>query len=166
MVPLIIFHSLNGAMHCDDGFAAAWVAHRALTGIEGEPELHPGIYGEAPPLGRAQGRQVFLVDFSYKRGAMQALVDVAARVTVIDHHKTAWEELKDFKPRDFELFFDLVRSGAQLTWDYFYADAPCPELLNYIGDADLWIFERPFAREVQWGLRSYLQNLSTWELLD
>lgn len=28
--PLVIFHSINGALHCDDGFAGAWVAKKAM----------------------------------------------------------------------------------------------------------------------------------------
>ena len=67
--PLCIYH--HG---CTDGFAAAWAVRKHYG--DGEVEFHPGIYGEAPP--DVTGRVVILVDFSYKRPVLVAMVEQAA----------------------------------------------------------------------------------------
>ena len=59
--PLCIYHG-----YCDDGFGAAWALTRAVPNAE----LYPGVYQKDPPWEFIQGREVYLVDFSYKRPVM------------------------------------------------------------------------------------------------
>lgn len=76
---------------CDDGFGAAWAVRHALGDTV---EFHPGAYGKPPPSCR--GRDVLLVDFSYKRPIMADIAGEARSVLVLDHHKTAKEDLYGF----------------------------------------------------------------------
>ena len=58
MRPLVIYHG-----NCADGFSAAWCFWRKYgTGAD----YVAGVYQQDPP--DVTGRDVYLVDFSYKRG--------------------------------------------------------------------------------------------------
>ena len=56
MNPIVIYHS-----NCADGFTAAWV----IWYKHPDWEFYPGKYQEEPP--DVTGREVYFVDFSYKR---------------------------------------------------------------------------------------------------
>jgi oligoribonuclease NrnB/cAMP/cGMP phosphodiesterase (DHH superfamily) len=81
--PLCIYHG-----NCADGFGAAWAVWKAF---DGKVDLVPGVYQNDPP--DVAGRDVILVDFSYKRDAMKGVAMRAASVLVLDHHKSAIEDL-------------------------------------------------------------------------
>jgi hypothetical protein len=82
--PLCVFHG-----SCADGFGAAWVVRKFFNG---ECDFHPGVYQDPPP--DVNGRIVILVDFSYKRDVLLELAKNAWGVLLIDHHKSAAEDLK------------------------------------------------------------------------
>src|SRR5512145_2838648 len=104
--PLVIYHA-----DCVDGFTAAWSAWRAL----GEAaEYLPTHHGTVPP--DAQGREVYLLDFAYPRAECLALARSASNLLVLDHHKTALEELGD---QPFARL-DMHQSGAGLAWRHFH----------------------------------------------
>lgn len=145
--PLCIYH--HG---CADGIAAAWAVleHFNQKGIE--VEFHPGIYGEEPPT--VTGRDVILVDFSYKKPVLLQMANQAKSLLILDHHKTAMEDLVSL-PASIDLVFDMNRSGAMLAWDYFHPDQVAPLLFDHIQDRDLWQFKLPHTREVTAAVYSY-----------
>jgi oligoribonuclease NrnB/cAMP/cGMP phosphodiesterase (DHH superfamily) len=53
----------------DDGFGAAWVIKR----FYGAGEFVPAQYGQEPP--DVRGKNVIIVDFSYKRPVMERLIE-------------------------------------------------------------------------------------------
>ena len=57
--------------NCADGFGAAWVVRKAL----GEIDFHPGKYQEPPP--DVTGKDVVMVDFSYKRPVLLEMAEKA-----------------------------------------------------------------------------------------
>jgi hypothetical protein len=172
---LCIYHK-----NCADGFAAAWVVHHFL-GHEGV-EFHAASYGDAPP--DVTGRHVLLVDFSYKRPVLLAMAAQAKTILVIDHHKTAAEDLAGFpEPAAFyewgndhalpELadaeipiaaLFDMERSGAGVAWDFFTAEV-APTLIEHIQDRDLWRFKLEDTREIHAAIMSHPMTLPMWDLL-
>lgn len=172
--PICIYHG-----NCADGFGAAWVVHKAIP----ECEFHAGVYQNEPP--DVRGRDVILVDFSYKRPVLEAMARVAASLLIIDHHKTAIDELKDLMQvndlRHFQVnsyqdvcegvtpswyaYFNLERSGAGLAWDFFFPGEPRPELINRIEDRDLWRFAYADTRAVQAAVFSYPYDFDTWDML-
>lgn len=115
MRPLCIYHG-----NCLDGFTAAWVVNRFF---KGDVELFPGIYQNPPPE-IEPGRVVILVDFSYKLGVLLKMAKSAAGILIIDHHKTAIDDLQecthnisrfaelDGKPPSWELFEDYLKMDA------------------------------------------------------
>lgn len=154
MKPLCIYHG-----NCADGFAAAWVVRKALNG---EVDFHAGVYQNEPP--DVAGRKVIMVDFSYKRPIMEKLAEASEGVTLLDHHKSAIEDLTAGGP----LFgvtsdFDLNRSGARIAWDWFFKPADCPALILHIEDRDLWRFQLPKTREIQAAVFSYPYDFEVWD---
>ena len=82
---LCIYHG-----NCADGFGAAWVVRKALGD---DVEFFPGVYQSEPP--DVTGRDVVMVDFSYKRDVLLDMAAEADSIVIIDHHKTAQEDLVD-----------------------------------------------------------------------
>jgi oligoribonuclease NrnB/cAMP/cGMP phosphodiesterase (DHH superfamily) len=183
--PLCIYHG-----KCADGFTAAWVVNRAF---KGEVDFYPGVYGQKPP--DVANRNVILVDFSYKRPVLESMlrsgeIKQAWTLLVLDHHKTAAEDLAGLlKPEGCEqegaydpsywrlkweaemewpvrCVFDMERSGAQLTWDFFNPGVSRPPLVDYVGDRDLWSFKLPLSREVNAFVFAHDYTFENWDHLD
>lgn len=184
MKTLCIYHG-----HCDDGFAAAWAVRHALG--DENVEFYPGVYQKDPP--DVTGREVILVDFSYKRPVLLDMAAKAISVLVLDHHKTAEEDLSDLVdpflvPENagqsgmwfmwqvmalkkvvaqnrlpIAAVFDMTRSGAGLAWDFFHPNMPRPDFINYIEDRDLWRKSLPMGDEFTIALRSYPQSFDVWD---
>jgi len=154
--------------NCADGFGAAWAvreASRRSQGTEDEipmPEFHAGKYGEAPP--DVTGMDVVLVDFSYKRPVLMEMAAKANSIMIIDHHKTAAEDLVDL-PSNVYCKFDMGHSGAMLTWKHFFGDEAPPPLLLHIEDRDLWRFALQNTREIQANVFSYPYDFQVWDTL-
>lgn len=153
MKPLCIYHG-----NCADGFGAAWVVRRAL----GEVDFHAGVYQNPPP--DVNGREVYIVDFSYKRPVLLEMAETAHTITVIDHHKTAADDLK-MLPANVDSVFDMEHSGAILTWDFFFGEAVPPQLLKHIEDRDLWRFALDGTREIQANVFSHPYDFAVWDEL-
>ncbi len=119
--------------NCADGFGAAWTVRKAL----GEIEFYAASYQEPPP--DVTGKDVVMVDFSYKRQVLLEMSEKARSILILDHHKTAAEDLVDL-PENVIAKFDMSRSGAMLAWDHFFPGESPPPLLLHIEDRDLWRF--------------------------
>ena len=171
--PLCIYHG-----GCDDGFAAAWVVRQRAPFFE----FYPGVYQQPPP--DVTGRHVMLVDFSYKLSVLLEMAKAARSIIVLDHHKTAAEDLSAFRePAPFARWdrdrdpliengaepitalFDMERSGAGLTWDFLFVGAPRPKFIDYVEDRDLWRKKLPGGDEFTVALRSYPQDFAIWDEL-
>lgn len=152
--PLCIYH--HG---CTDGFAAAWAVRQFFVG---QVDFFPGIYGEPPP--DVTGRNLILVDFSYKRDVMLSLIEQAAGVLIIDHHQTAESDLRNL-PSPTRTVFDMNKSGAMLTWEHFFPGQMPPILFDHVQDRDLWRFKLPMTREIMAAVFSYPMDFSVWDEL-
>ena len=159
---ICIYHS-----PCADGFTAAWVVRKRF----GEDvEFVPGVYGHEPP--DVTGKHVLLVDFSYKRPVLEPMARSAKSLTILDHHKTAQEDLKtfaddmSFNACSVEVLFDMERSGAQITWDFLFPGERRQPLVNYVGDRDLWRFKLIWSREVAAFVFSYPYAFKAWDFIN
>jgi hypothetical protein len=160
-LPLCIYHG-----NCQDGFAAAWCVRRAFgPGVE----FVAGVYQDPPP--DVAGRDVIIVDFSYKRPVLEAMAATAQSILILDHHRSAMEELAGLPAASplmpesgLGVLFDLERSGAGLAWDYFCHEKR-PPLIDHIEDYDLWRFRLSRTREVCAALFSYPYDFALWDEL-
>lgn len=153
MSALCIYHG-----NCADGFAGAWVVRLALGS---SVDFHAGVYQSPPP--DVTGRDVVLVDFSYKRPVMEKIISDAKSVLVLDHHKTARDDLADLAGA--EVVFDMERSGSRIAWDYYFPRTTPPRVLLHIEDRDLWRFALPQTREIQANIFSYPYDFGIWDKL-
>ena len=144
--------------NCADGFGAAWVVRKAL----GEIDFHHGKYQEPPP--DVSGKDVVMVDFSYKRPVLLEMAEKARSILILDHHKTAAEDLLDL-PANVTAKFDMGRSGAMLTWEHFFPGETPPPLLLHIEDRDLWRFALQNTRQIQANVFSYPYDFQVWDTL-
>lgn len=174
---LCIYHG-----NCDDGFGAAWAIWKRWGY---EVAYVPGTYGK--PLPACEGRNVLFVDFSAKRPELVAMADKAKSIVVLDHHKTAEADLKDWagptiRPDDVDLLaakactetgspivavFDMQCSGAVLAWDFAHGiphNDPPPTMLALIQDRDLWRFAfGAVTKRFSAALRTYPMSFEAWD---
>lgn len=155
---IVLYHR-----HCMDGKgAAAVVAHK-----------HPGArffpmqYGdEIPlPLDKLRGSKVYIVDYSMKVDQMREVKEAVGELGSVlwfDHHKTALETQKELGWGDVV----MEESGATLTWKLLFPGEEMPQILRYIRDRDLWLWELGFSREVSESLRVRYPADDFKELLD
>lgn len=157
--PLVLYHA-----GCFDGFCAAWSAWQRF---KGGADYLPVSYGQEPP--DVAGRNLFILDFCYKRPAMDRLRLSALTLTVIDHHKTAQADLDGFgaagpnEETNVRCVFDLNKSGGRLSWEFFCRDRPAPWLVAYTEDRDLWRHALPNTREINAAIRSYPFDFDLWD---
>lgn len=158
MVPLVLYHA-----GCADGFCAAWLFHHAFP----DAEYVPVSYGQDPP--DVTGREVYILDFSYKRPVLEEMIRKASSLVVLDHHKTAEAELAGLPG----CTFDLGKSGGRLAWEYLVGRglltgsiaASVPWLVEYTEDRDLWRWSLPNSKEINAALRTYRHSFSLWNLI-
>ena len=155
MTALVIYHA-----NCYDGFTAAWVARKAMP----DCELFEGRYNEDPPYLLAQERDTYILDFSYPREQMVKLAAYAGMtgsLTVLDHHKTAEANCKGLE----FCTFDMERSGAGMTWDWFFEGEARPDWINRIEDRDLWRFDYDETKNVHAYVASLPMTMREWSIL-
>lgn len=172
--PLCIYHS-----NCADGFGAAWVVRRFF---KGDVDFVAAQYGQEPP--EVTDRDVIMVDFSYKRPVLDDMAKAAKSVLILDHHKTAAEDLAGLHtaptagawmhaiaggPLSVNVrvvsLFDMDRSGAGIAWDYFFPTERRPKLIDHIEDRDLWRFKLNGTRQIQSSVVSHPFDFEIWDHL-
>lgn len=200
-LPIVIYHG-----NCADGFSAAWCfshyanllrAGKYLEDVDKLPPAieaarhgpiftyHAGVYQNPPP--DVTGRVVYLVDFSYRKEVVKEMCAVAEKVWLIDHHKTALEDLAPLytsiggpeKIANLGVYVDLRRSGAMLAWDFLFNDGDIgkeiepsapgyqrpPILLEHVQDRDLWRFKLEGTREIQAAMFSRDYTFENWNTM-
>ena len=133
LVDCVIYHA-----HCTDGFGAAYSAWKLLGN---RAEYHACTHGQKPP--DVKGKNVVVLDFSFDNKTTKKMIKQAANLLVIDHHKSAVVELHDIA----NTHFDMTKSGAMLSWEWFHPGKEPPKFIQYIMDRDLWKWELPYSKE-------------------
>lgn len=180
---IVIYHD-----NCADGFAAAWACRKRW----GDACAYvPANYGHPPP--DVAGKQILIVDFSYKKAVLEEIAAAAAGVVVLDHHKTAEADLNCFStwlytggevsglPLDtveswlarlgwanaprIVADFDMNRSGARMAWDFCH-ESEAPLLIRLVEDRDLWLFKLQDTRPFALWLRSEPMTFERFDLID
>lgn len=145
---LIIYHD-----KCQDGLTAAAICNKALSQ---NPNLNltflPCNYKEEDykqtleKILELEPKEIFIVDFCLPVNWLMQIPFISP-LTIIDHHDDKMrKEVKDWIENvadypELEFIFDPSRSGAGLTWDYFYPLTARPHFVNLIEDRDIWKFK-------------------------
>ena len=144
-----------------DGFCAAWVFSKIFP----DALFIDVQYGEDPPeelFTMNASANTFIVDFSYPKEVLQEM-STYSPITVLDHHKSAEEELKGLP----YCIFDMSRAGCRMAFDYWKERGHIPDvaevIVDYVQDHDLWKFELPYSREVRAAIASYPFEFEVWD---
>lgn len=150
MPPRVCFH-----YPCQDGAYAAVIAYLHFVRIGVEATFHPlAVYAKEETrieLTKTWGKDddVYLLDFSGGVSFLKAACARTFRVHLIDHHKTALEDMESLqkgegKPENLDIsFLDMARSGASLSRDFFAAMGTVVSddlraVIGLVEDNDLW----------------------------
>lgn len=181
----VIYHR-----NCLDGFCAAWLFHKVFP----KADFIPAQYGQDPP--NVDKKEVYILDFSYKRDVLFKLWTPnndgtqVRKLVILDHHKTAEEELRDFDVQCIangmdapEIIFDMQKSGCRLAWEYLWenhfgkkygelwnihtGEKTCgnkaPWIVDYTEDRDLWRWRLTDSKAITTALRSYPFDFDLWD---
>lgn len=147
---VVLYHA-----ECSDGFGAAWAIWKQFPRARFVPVKHG-----APPPPDLQDQRVVIVDFSYARSILGAMVAKTKDLLILDHHITSEKALEGLP----YAYFDQTKSGAVLAWEWAHGTA-APWLLRYIQDKDLWTWTLPESREISAALASYPFDFHVWDQL-
>ena len=137
--PLVIYHGRR----CPDGFAAALAAWLFYEGRAEFLGLDHGDIKSLDDLPALSGRAIYILDFSFSPDIMRGIADRAAKLVLLDHHKSAAEKLSGFACRCGVIHFDMDKSGARLAWEFFQPARPLPDLVRFVEDRDIWVWQFP-----------------------
>jgi hypothetical protein len=153
MKSLVIYHD-----NCLDGFGAAFAA---WTVLRDEAEYLPMQHDKTEDWFHSTqceditGREIYILDFSFKQDRMDFLFREAKRVVWLDHHASslgtaeelpisyvhAHGRLQGGNEAGSLVIHDNNKSGAYLSWEYFHPGTEIPMLIQHISDYDLWQFK-------------------------
>jgi hypothetical protein len=137
--PLVIYHGRN----CPDGFAAAlaaWLYYDEQAEYLGLDHGDVKSLADLPPL---SGRAVYILDFSFSEHLLRDIELHAAKLVLLDHHLSAAEKLTGFQCRCGVVRFDMKKSGSRLAWEFFHPEKPVPDLIRFVEDRDIWVWQFP-----------------------
>lgn len=151
---LVIFHR-----DCPDGWCAAFIAQKRYPGVQ----LLGKSHGEPVPYEEVSGKDVLVVDFSWRTKEInRELNERAKSFQILDHHKSAFEILSG-EPY---ATFDMDRSGAGLTFDSLFTHAQRPWYVDYVEDHDLWRHKLYESRTVSAYVMTLPHTIEAWNELD
>lgn len=162
---VVVYHK-----NCPDGFGAAWAAYRRFGSV---PRYVACQHGDHPPT-LGDNDHVLIVDFSFSREILLDMAKTAHSIIVLDHHKTAQASLDDFRTSakhvdevsfddgNIVAVFDMNRSGAKITWDFFHS-VPAPKLIDLIEDYDIWQFKHAETKAFNSWLTTYPFTFEKWD---
>ncbi len=137
--PLVIYHGQN----CPDGFASALAAWLFYGGKAEFLGLDHGNIRSVEDLPALDGRAVYILDFSFSAEILRGIEERASKLVLLDHHKSAAEQLTGFACRCGVVHFDMNKSGSRLAREFFLPDKPLPDLVRFIEDRDIWTWQYP-----------------------
>jgi len=177
---LIAYHA-----DCLDGFTSAWVACRALEKEGEECTLLAMEYTTASDIDLGSKLEItdyehlYVVDFSLKVEVLENIEsNYSVDVTILDHHKTAFESYAPEMKVDKDSHIDIVLHGATIILENFHSGAglchrffnpglPSNKLVDFVEDYDLWRFS--YEEHTKWInklLMTQPKTLSSWDYLD
>ena len=137
--PLVIYHGRN----CPDGFASALSAWLYYAGQAEFLGLDHGDIKSVDELPALAGRAVYILDFSFSPELLRRIEERAVKLVLLDHHKSAADKLSGFTCRCGIVYFDMQKSGARLAWEFFLPGQAVPDLVRFVEDRDIWVWQYP-----------------------
>lgn len=147
---LVMYHG-----DCSDGFGAAYSAWKIFGS---DADYVPMFYAQEF-IPDVINKDVYILDFSFDIEKYENILKNAKSVNLLDHHATAMKSLCNCKG----CFFDLTKSGAVLSWEYFHPKEPVPKFLKLIQDGDLWKFKHEETKPFYSAINLIEKNFELWQ---
>lgn len=158
----VIFHG-----KCLDGFTAAYAAWLKFVKEDGlKPDqiaFHPFRHDD--PLPDVDGKDVYILDFSFPPATMTELARRANGIVLLDHHASAQAKLRHWACACARVKFDLEKSGARLAWEHFHPGQPAPAIVELVEDQDLHRFILNDSRAFNHALSMVPQEFDRWDAI-
>ena len=177
MKPIVFYHK-----SCVDGQTSAYAAWLRLGD---DVEYFPIQYGTINSITDISllgvlVRDIYILDFSFPKDVMDAIIAASTKFVWLDHHRTSFET---WSPSNLEYFtqgtpndkdyilLDNNKSGAMLSWEYFMPEVEVPILVQHVSDYDLWTFDVKGTKEINraiwtyypWRLKQWGELFGTYE---
>lgn len=156
---IVIYHS-----NCTDGFGAAFIAYQKFGHTADYIACNYGPQADGFDVEQCRGKNVYIVDFSFPLAKMKSIINAAASLTWLDHHKTAFEMCPDadFAEGIYKLngmkstiVLDNNKSGAMLAWEFFNQSGDAPMWVRHVDDYDRWQFKLSGTKEFHTAIGRY-----------
>lgn len=149
--PICIYHK-----DCSDGTAAAAVFLKKFS----EGKTFPLSYGYSEKDAELIFQNVDKDTIVYTVDCClltKECLEKGNKVISLDHHIGVYEEMTELAKQqsNYTYVFDNNKSGASLTWTYFFPDTPTPEWITFVEDKDLWT--KRFKESDYFGNWTYMQ---------
>lgn len=151
---IVLFH-----YPCQDGLTSGWIVNKFHKDQNIKIDLYPIQYGKEIDLDRLTQKNIIFCDFSPPKEVLDKIEKVATKITILDHHITAQNALQN---KEYAIF-DMNKSGAGLTWEYFYSTDKMPLFIEMIQDRDLWKWKIEKSREFTAGFSTACSAIDMFE---
>lgn len=145
---------------CPDGIGAAYPIWRIYPNMQ----FIPVNYGKNPPWEKITGKNIIIVDFSYKKNTMRRICERANYVILLDHHESASDELDDFHAHNCYVNIQVGVAASELAWRHFFPTNPIPWFIQYICDMDLYKWALPNSKLIHTFMSK--MNWYNWEKME
>jgi len=169
---IIIYYHDN----CYDGFTSAWIAHKYFNNLKIKNIKYYNINYDSK-LHLHKDSLIFFLDIVPDIEELKKL-EKRNLIIVLDHHKSSLERIKIFTEllskdinsinlSDKGVFyhFNMLKSGASLTWDFFNPNKEASTFIKYIEDRDLIKNELKSINEVTAYIKSFNYSFESWNAL-
>ena len=164
----VIFHK-----KCPDGFTGFYILHMSNK-IDKNAIIYPDVPSAKYPPQDIKNKNIIIIDVAYKYSVLKDIINKAKSVLFIDHHVTIREDTlklqNEFKDK-FKTIYDDKKSGATLTWDYFFPHKKHPYFIDLIEDNDIGKWEMKNIKDfmtgftVDFNLKLNTENIKKYKLL-
>jgi oligoribonuclease NrnB/cAMP/cGMP phosphodiesterase (DHH superfamily) len=164
----VIYHK-----KCLDGFTGFVILTKTHT-IKKSAIIYPDVPSARSLPPNIDNKNIIIIDVAYKYEVLRDIVNRAKHVTFLDHHITILddvEKIKQLNRNKIEVIYDKYKSGATLTWNYFFKNKKAPLFVRYIEDNDIGKWEMKYCLEFITGLSVHYDptpthnNLKEWSKL-
>lgn len=150
---IVMFH-----YPCQDGLSSAYIAYHYNNNIE----LYPIQHGIPIDMEKIKNKKIILCDYSPSLEMLNKMEKVVEKICILDHHISAQRDLMD---KEYAIF-NMNKSGAGLTWEYFFPEKEIPSWVQYVQDRDLWTWDLPDSRDFTAALFDICSNVETEDFIE
>ena len=137
--------------NCPDGFSAAWVLwtkykdDAIYTAVPAGPK-------EFNDYEKIKNKIVYITDVYFPLKIIEKMEKIAKKVIIIEHHPTAYRDLKGHK----NFHYNPTFSAAYLVWKFIYNKQKMPHFIKLISDNDTGTWKMKGSMELTMAIKTLI----------